>query len=490
MLLRELISVAESVGLAQRRPGDKFVAADSSQPALYFQKLDFYPNSGSFASAEEMKAKFDSLGIDTIEWTNEPRGGLGFGIAQFLDDAGNTFYLGRYFRTISANRLENRFPNDLPGGYRLQSKAAIKERSGYKPTDVLSNLKDLTPDDIFKQIVTKFGADSDEVRATKAFMESTTYPMRLPLGKMNFDAFTNYFCELLQPMALVMGKMLDGNAHEAEREFLGSQGFSTCRITFGGGKTEGLTDSTLTNPTGQSIGVSSKAKSGAKASARNLNDKIVELRGTDEGRALIADYPEEVRILKAIVDGGYDGGPLNLGVDFGIITNEERDQIRSLRKLGPQQIVGQGLISPRLEQMYGGRNVKDPARVVPFFHLLATVAYAVADHVNDKTNFSKVASTILNHGAFIQVYTHARRQGEEIVLDKFDAKYPSEAVTDVVLSAEKSYFSTGNKGNFTFQILKNGATMTDIEATADDNVVEPVAPKKAPVKHGTLRSEK
>ena len=101
-----------------------------------------------------------------------------------------------------------------------------------------------------------------------------------------------------------------------------------------------------------------------------------------------------------------------------------------------------------------------------------------------------MASTILNHGAFIQVYTHARRQGEEIVLDKFDAKYPSEAVTDVVLSAEKSYFSTGNKGNFTFQILKNGATMTDIEATADDNVVEPVAPKKAPVKHGTLRSEK
>jgi hypothetical protein len=488
MLLRELISVAESVGLAQRRPGDKFVSPQGG-PILYFQRLDFYPDSGSFGSEEEMQTAIDKLDL-TIEWSNQSRGSLGFGIAQFKDDADNTYHLGRYFRTISANRLENRFPNDLPGGYRLQSKAAIKERSGYKPTDILTNLKDQTPDGVLNQIIAKFGEDSDEVRATRAFMESTSYPMRLPLGKMNFDAFTNYFCELLQPMALVMGKMLNGNAHEAEKEFLGGQGFNTCKITFGGGKTEGLTDSTLTNPAGASIGISSKAKSGAKASARNLDDKVKELTGTDTGRDMLSNFPDEIKIINDIVDGGYDGGPLNLAMQFGIITQQEHDQIRSLRKLGPQEIIGKGLISPRLEQMYAGRNVKDPARVVPFFHLLATCAYAVAAHVNEKTKFSKAASAILNHGAFIQVYTNARQQGTDIVLDKFDAKYPSEAVTDVLLSAEKTYFSTGNKGNFTFHILKNGATMTDVEATADDDVVEPAAPKKAPVKHGTLRSEK
>ena len=487
MLLRELISVVESVGLAQRKPGDKFVTP--GMPPLYFQRLDFYPESGSFGSTEEMEAAIEKLGVK-IEWSNQSRGSLGFGIAQFTDDKGNTYYLGRYFRTISANRLENRFPNDLPGGYRLQSKAAIKERSGYKPTDILSKLDNLTPEDVVNQIVAKFGEDSDEVRATRAFVESTSYPMRLPLGKMNFDAFTNYFCELLQPMALVMGKMLNGNAHEAEREFLGGQGFNTCKITFGGGKTEGLTDSTLINPSGASIGISSKAKSGAKASARNLDDKITELKTTDEGRELLSNYVDEVKIIRSIVEGGYDGGPLNLAVQFGIITQEELNQIRSLRKLGPQEIIGKGLISDRLEQMYAGRNVKDPSRVVPFFHLLATVAYAVAEYVNDKTNFSKAASSILNHGAFIQVYTNARRQGDDIVLDKFDAKYPSEAVTDVLLSAEKTYFSTGNKGNFTFHILKNGATMTDVEATVDDDVAEPVTLKKAPVKHGDLRAVK
>lgn len=487
MLLRELISVVESVGLAQRKPGDKFVAPGG--PDLYFQQLDFYPESGSFDSPEEMQQAIEALGVK-IEWSNQSRGSLGFGVAEFKDDADQTYYLGRYFRTISANRLENRFPNDLPGGYRLQSKAAIKERSGYKPTDILTKLDNLTPNDIVKQIVAKFGEDSDEVRATRIFMESTSYPMRLPLGKMNFDAFTNYFCELLQPMALVMGKMLDGNAHEAEREFLGSQGFKTCKITFGSGKTDGLTDSTLTNPAGQAIGLSSKAKAGAKASARNLDDKIKELKGTDAGRELLANFPNEVKIIGDIVEGGYDGGPLNLAVQFGIITPAEHDQIRSLRKLGPQKIIGKGLISPRLEQMYAGRNVKDPARVVPFFHLLATCAYAVADHVNEKTKFGQAASAILNHGAFIQVYTNARNRNGEIILEKFEGKYPSEAVTGVMLSAEKTYFSTGNKGNFTFHILKNGATMTDVEATVDDaESAEPVQQKK-PVKTGALRAVK
>jgi len=32
-----------------------------------------------------------------------------------------------------------------------------------------------------------------------------------------------------------------------------------------------------------------------------------------------------------------------------------------------------------------------------------------------------------------------------------------------LLSAHKTYYSTGLKGNFTFQILKNGATTKDVE---------------------------
>lgn len=488
MLLRDIV-INESVGLAQRRPGDRWMAPDGK--VLYFKQLDFYPESGRFSSPEEMQAALKRLNIKNIEWTNQAKSNLlGFGLAQFTDDDGKLYHLGKYFQAISANRLENRFSNDLPGGYRLQSKAAVKERSGYKPTDILTKLDDLKPEDIYKQIVAKFGEGSDEAVATRTFLDTNTYPMRLPLGKMNFDAFTNYFCEILQPIALVQGKLMDGNAKEAEKNFLGSQGFTTCSISFGTDKTQGLTDSMLTNPSGAAIGISSKAKAGAKASAKNLDDKIRELQGTDEGRDIISKFPQEVKILRAIVEGGYDGGPLSLAVDFKIINEEERKQIMSLRKLGPQKIVGQGLLSPRLEEMYSTRNVKDPSRVVPFFHILASVAYRVAEHVNENTDFSKAASAILNHGAFIQVYTRARQQPGMIVLDKFEGRYPSEAVTGVLLAADKSYFSTGNKGNFTFQILKNGATMTDVEAVRVATEEPPPAPAKPPVATGQLRTTK
>jgi hypothetical protein len=39
-----------------------------------------------------------------------------------------------------------------------------------------------------------------------------------------------------------------------------------------------------------------------------------------------------------------------------------------------------------------------------------------------------------------------------------------------LLSAAKTYYSTGNKGNFTFQILENDATPADVEV--DDNVTD------------------
>lgn len=482
MFLRDLVN--ESVGLAQRRVGDVFANADGFK--LMFADLKFYPESGAFIDEKEMRLAIDNvakdIGVsaDALVWSNSPRGSLAFGIAHFTGEDGRDYYVGRYFKSISPVRTDNRFPNDLPGGFRLQTGAARKERSGYKPTDVLTRLNDLTPDDIAAQIESKFGIGSDEAKAVRLFMAAESFPVTVPAGQMNFAAFTNYFCEMLQPMALVLGKPTTGNADEAESIYFGTQGYTTCKITFGAGKTAGLVDSTLTNPEGKEIGLSSKAKAGAKASARNLLDKVDELKGTDAGRDLLSQYPEAIRVLET-VSLGYDEGPLTLAVEFGIISEEEKQQVKSLRKLGPQNIIGTGRISSNLEKLYQQRKTKDPAAAVPFYHLLAAVAYRVADYVNDKTDFGAAASSILNHGAFIQVYTNARQKGTDIVLDKFEVKYPSEAITGVRLSAEKTYYSTGNKGNFTFQILKNGATPADVADEAPAKIAAEPA-KVAPVK--------
>ena len=464
--MRELINLLESVGLANRRPGDRF--ANEQGDEVMFADLNFFPESGSYESDEEMSAAIATfarkIGVtpDKIVWINSPRGARAFGMAHFVDGQNQDFYIGKYFRSINPNRNENYFPNDLPGGLRLQTKTAKKERFGYKPSDVLTTFDNLTPENILSQIRAKFGNDSDEARATEIFMAADRFPVTMPLGNMNFDAFTNYFCEMFQPMALVMGKPTRGNADEAESKFLTKGGYTTCTINFGTSKTGGLVDSKLINPAGQSIGLSSKAKGGAKASARNLKEKVDEMRATEEGRKLLDQYKQEVAILDMIVDGGYDHGPTNLAMSFGMITPEDKQQIMSLRKMGLKDF-RPDMLSDTLQKYWSARRADDPSKISPFYHMLAAIAYPVAEYVNKNTNFSEAASDILNFGAFMQAYTYASRSGDNIVLKEFEVKYPSTAVTDVLLSAHKTYYSTGNKGNFTFQILKNGATMKDIE---------------------------
>ena len=370
----------------------------------------------------------------------------------------------------------------MPGGYRLQTDVAKKEAAGFKPTDVLGgNLNNLSPADILAGIQAKFGVDSDEANATEIFMSTTAYPIRMPLGNMNFTAFTNYFCEMLQPMALVLGHTTTGEAKKAEKDWLNQGGYASCRITFGGSKIGGLTDSTLINSAGQVMGLSTKAEDGAKASAKNLMDKVAEMKSDPNGQKLLTKYAKEISLIEVVTSGSTPGA-LETAVLAKLITPEERDEIMAIRKLPPgSKVVGQNLLSKNLEKKYAGRQARDPAAVIPFFHIRAVLANEVADWVNTTTNFGKAAAAILNWGAFIQVKTHAKQSGSEIIMDQFEVIYPSEAVTNVELSAGKTFYSTGSKGNFTFVILYNGAT--EIKDAGDDD--EEVPADATPAKNST-----
>lgn len=472
-MMRDLINLidtilTEGVGLSNRKPGEKF--KNSVEDIVTFRGLEFYPQSGAYP-AEQLKdavaqiAGQMGIGVEQIHWTNaEPPGGAGFGIASFTGEDGNTYYLGRYFKNVSPNRTQNNFPHDaIPGDFKYQSKAGQKENSGLKPSEWLTQFQDNTPETILQQAIAKFGQGSDEANALEAFINGDI-PVEVVKGNMNPGAFRDYFAEVLQPIALVMGKKVTGNAAEAAEVFFGpGRDYSDCTISFNNNTIGGLYDSLLVNSEGKQIKLSSKGKDGASASVTNLRKSVKELENVPAGQKLLTKYAESIDILDIIENRGHFGAPLYLAIKYDMITPEEAQQVLGLKKYGPaDKIVGSGLLSEKLEKMYTARKSRDPGRIIPIEHMTAAIAYKVADYVNDNTDFGQAAADILNNSALVQMYTNTSATDNTITVTNLNAVYPSKTVTGVLLDASKVYFSTGGKGNYTFTILKNGAKPTDV----------------------------
>lgn len=479
MLLRHIFEtrielLIEGRGLAARVPGEQF--KNPSGDVITFQSLNFFPERGQFASADEMQAEIvvQSKGKN-IHWSNNINSGmLAFAIATFTDENKKSYYLGRYYKTISANRVQNDWQHkDIPGGFKFQSKAGQKENTGYKPSEVLTQFQNNNVDSISRQIIAKFGQDSDEVVALNAFLTANKFPITFPKGSINMAAFRDYFCEMLQPLALLMDKPIKGNAGEAAEIFFGGGGYKDSTISFNNSVTGGLYDSLIVSPQGKQIKLSSKGASGASASVVNLLKSINELKVAPKGAALLEKHKPVVEILKDIDAKGHFGAPLKLAVDYKMITAKDATFAMTLKKYGPDdQIDWAG--HTKLEALYNGRKARNMNVIIPMEHMISAVAYKIADYVNENTNFGAAASDILNHSALVQMYTNTSETKDTISIDSFNAVYPSATVTGVLLDASKAYMSTQGKGNFTFKILKNGAK--DV-AVSDDDTTPVAAPQ-------------
>lgn len=466
--MRDLLNLldnvlTESTGLAGRKPGDMW--QNSQGQTLKFNNIVFYPEGGGTHDTAELQQITQQ--VPNAHWVNKMPVKGGVGIATFNDEQGNDIYVGRYFQSIKPNKTDNKWGNgDVIPGFEFQSKASKKESAGYKPSDILTDLKSQTPTSLANQVIAAFGPNSDEARAITTFMKSNQSPVRVPKGNMQLSAFRDYMGEILQPIALVMGKKVKGNASEAAMAFFGTNNYSDCVISFNEGVSGGLYDSLLVNSKGKQIKLSSKGESGAMASVVNFLRCIEELDATPQGRKLRAKHQAVIDIIDAIDQGGHFGGPLELASHYGIIDNDDVHFVPLLKNIGPTEQIDWGK-HKKLQKLYNDRVANDPATLVPAEHMIAAIAYKVADYVNDNTNFSAAASEILNTSALVQMYTYVKEAGEDFEIS-FDAKWPSTAVTGVKLSAGKTYMSTAKGGgNMVFKILKGGAKdVPDAEETS------------------------
>ena len=479
MDMRTLIAIAEGVGLARRQPGEMFKNAAGDQ--LEFQSLDFYPTTGKFATPEELTQTLDTvsreLGQD-IQWINQPGRNQAFGIAKFKNVAdGKLIFLGKYYKEIKANRNDNSFAhNEIPGGFKYSTKSGAKENAGYKPNQVLTQFKGNDINSVAQQIITKFGEGSDEATAVNIFMATPKFPVTIPAGNMNFDAFKIYFCEMLQPAALVKGMGLVGNHQEAIDTFFGpGVNLAECKINFNDSAGGALSDSVLVSPEGKEIFISTKdaVGGGAKASAANLIQAVEDLKRTPRGDRLLAKYSKEMPILESIRGNSHFTGPLKIAQLAGMITEQEANQVMNLKSMNldlGEELVGRHIVSERLESWYTEYLKTWRKPVVPIHTMMLIIAYRVTKWVNESTNFSRFAADILNNSALIQIYNDVAQSGDSFVIKGMKSKWPSDAVTGVRLTTEKAYWTTGAQGNMTFHILFNNEKEPEEQLDASDAV--------------------
>lgn len=463
-ILNHLETLSESTGLAGRKSGDVFRDPDGNE--LVFNSIRFFPEEGGKFTNDEMESALASVNdeVGNINWINNrtSRAG-GFAIASFTGPDGDLVF-GRYMENIKPNFTSNYFPNQI-GNYRLASRAAAKAQSGLTPQDLLVDKIDLTAEEIVEQLAEKLGTDNPLYKVAYDIAVGQPLPMTIDApADVSFSAFRDYFCEILQPIALQRGQYT-GNAGEAAEKFLDGA-FDNTVISFDDTKTAGLSDSIMINPDGKYIKVSTKGGRGATASTSNLINAVDELEGTDAGRKLIEKYSDTIETLRQIQKYGQALSPIYLGLKYGIIDKADADKIRSFRELGPlpmDQLENLDL-SDNLIELSKTRKT-DPSKVNFYYHLLAAVAYKAAEEVNEHTDFSKAAADILNNGALVQVHTKAKESKGQWTLEEFETVYPGDSIKGVYLSASKTYYSTGIKGNFTFKIDRGQGKPKDDEAS-------------------------
>ena len=468
--MREFIKLLdqlnESTGLAGRKPGDVFKNENGDE--AIFNDIKFFPEGGGKYSLEELDQALGEIEsqVPNIQWQNNRSSRTGgFALISF----GN-FVLGQYLQEIKPSRNDNYIPNTFTVDgttYKFGGKAAAKAEAGLSPQDLLTDKLDLTIPKIMNQLASSLGTDSPLYALAHNIAMGQPLPMTFdaPEG-VSFTAFRDYFCEILQPIALQKGQYT-GNAGEAANRFLGGT-FEKTLISFDDSKTAGLSDSVLSTNDGRSVLVSTKGGKGATASASNLIDQIDKIAETPDGQKFLKKHSEVVDLLREIQDAGQVGAPLMLGVRYGIISPDDAEMIRAFKKLSPVSLdnLNQLGLSKNLIKLAQSRNTDDPDNVNLYYHLIAAVAHKAAEEVNDKTKFSKAAADILNNGALVQMYTKASEGKGKWILQEFNTVYPGESIKGVYLSAGKTYYSTGIKGNYTFKIDKGSGKPKDEEETS------------------------
>jgi len=354
-MLRFTDFITEAQGLTGRKPGETFTDKDGK--VLIFQKVEFFDNPE------------DAGDVTDATPVNKPLSNLtGLGVVEFKNESGDTVRFVKYIKPRTT-----KWDNSNPNYFEYKSKATAKEQSGLKPSDFLKKMEGLTFDDILNQVGSAFGKESGLYIATKQAIESenkSNYPIQIPIGNLSETGITNYFAEILQPIALINGDYT-GNA---------------------------------------------------------LDSNLYKIYKAYKDKDMFEEFEDAVEIARIITEVDAEQSPLELAVLLNKLNSafkfseKEKKIVMDLKK-NPNQTLTKNLTMLR-DSIKPGLGKTPP----PFYHVLAGIAKSVASEINSNEDiqFSRFATLLLN-GTIIQVYTKATNvlieSGTRYKTDRVDGKF-------------------------------------------------------------------
>lgn len=451
--------MVEASGLFNRQAGQMFHHPETDHE-LEFVKIIAYPSDApQFKDASDRDAAVKQLesSLDIpIEWTNQPTAGLlAFGIA-YLKEPGEenaTHVFGRYFAQMKQVGLPANWNITKHfAGYKLQTGAGAKMQAGLTPQDVLGieekRYKGL--DSLMAALRTSL-ADKPEVLSGFEEMAQGKLPATFPNQTEIAPAIRDYAGEILQPIGIMAGVNMGQGIVAAKQDLIPNQEWSDLDLYWPAGKNHNLIDSVFLRDDGLEIGISSKGKTGADASMKNVQDAIIKAEEVSPG--LLKSHEQVVKIVKMIDDLSALEGPLSVAEEIKILKPETTAFIRSMAKTPMtlediQQSNNEELL--KVYQSFGAKLQHQNYNI--YFHMTTNVAKLVAKELNSMPSFGQGLMAFMKQASIVQVYTQIARSADDVLVTEFRSVYPPKFDGVVLVNGGKNYASTKIFGKLAFKM--------------------------------------
>lgn len=265
--------------------------------------------------------------------------------------------------------------------------------------------------------------------------------------------------EVAAPIALSTGNFVSGSYREAEQSLLTPLGVtwqSLQSVMFPSGGSNLLYDSYLRINKDIILKISSKDKKGGAAAA--VTGLVKDIETAPDRFVGITDkkeYQEILDIVRIVAKNSAVEGPLLLAVQFGFITDQDKNNILANWgkgvKYNPQL---PWALTPGVQAAFKRKGAKfqDPAYDMGY-HALAGIAEMVADKLNQMPGISDFFKAVLERSTMVQVKTTVQKSGDGAAFSNFQVIYPPVFNGIIKVVAGNNYMATRKPiGKISFKI--------------------------------------